>query len=160
MGFPILVHGKTTSLYESEPCGWGEMAGTALFLYYSLAITTKLSSHQQYLHPDYLSRCSPKSLPPYIDGLMQDCSNSIADALELLHTSLSHWCVSSLINVRRPSYLGFTRSISWLLMPWLLSSPEHQQPWYWLCRIGRSLSYLRKDFNYLCHINVEKWHKI
>ena len=33
------------------------------------------------------------------------------------------------LNVRGPSYLGFTRSISWLLMPWLLTSPGHQQPW-------------------------------
>ena len=53
------------------------------------------------------------------------------------------------LNVRGPSYLGLTRSISWLLMPWLLMSPGHQQPWYWLCWIGRFLSYLRKDFNYL-----------
>ena len=45
-------------------------------------------------------------------------------------------------------------------MPWLLASSGHQQPWYWLCRIGRSLCYLIKDFNYLCHINVEEWHKI
>ena len=63
------------------------------------------------------------------------------------------------LNVRGPSYLGLTRSISWLLMPWLLASPGHQQPWYWLYRMGRSLSYLRKDFNHLCHINVEEWHK-
>ena len=28
--------------------------------------------------------------------------------------------------------------ISWLLMPWILSSPGHQQPWYWLYRICRS----------------------
>ena len=41
-------------------------------------------------------------------------------------------------NVRGPSYLGLTRSISWLPMPWLLTSPGHQQPWYWLCRIHRS----------------------
>ena len=59
------------------------------------------------------------------------------------------------LNVRGPSYLGLTRSISWLLMPWLLTSPGHQQPWYWLCRICRSWSYLRKDFKYMCHINVE-----
>ena len=59
------------------------------------------------------------------------------------------------LNVREPSYLGLTRSISWLLMPWLLTSPGHQQPWYWLCRICRSWSYLRKGFKYLCHINVE-----
>ena len=56
------------------------------------------------------------------------------------------------LNVRGPSYLGLTRSISRLLMPWLLTSPGHQQPWYWL---SRSWSYLRKDFKYMCHINVE-----
>ena len=57
-------------------------------------------------------------------------------------------------NVRGPSYLGLAWSISWLLIPWLLTSPGHQQPWYWLCRICRSWSYLRKDFKYLCHINL------
>ena len=46
--------------------------------------------------------------------------------------------------MRGPSYLCLTRSILWLLVPWLLTSPGHQQPWYWLCRIGRFLSYLRK----------------
>ena len=64
------------------------------------------------------------------------------------------------LSVRGPSYLGLTRSISWLLMPWLLTSPGHQQPWYWLYRICWSFSYLRKDFKYLCHINVEEWHKL
>ena len=59
------------------------------------------------------------------------------------------------LNVRGPSYLGLTRSISWLLMPWLLTSPWHQQPWYWLCRTCRSWSYMRKDFKYLCHIDVD-----
>ena len=68
-----------------------------------------------------------------------------------------HWLT---LNVWGPSYLGLTRSISWLLMPWLLTSPGHQKPWYWLCRIGRFLSYLRKDLNYLRRINVEKWHKM
>ena len=63
------------------------------------------------------------------------------------------------LNVRGLSYLGLTRSISWLLMPWLLASPGHQQPWYWLCGIDRSLSYSTRNFNYLCHINVEEWHK-
>ena len=64
------------------------------------------------------------------------------------------------LKVRVQSYLGLTRSISWFLMPWLLTSPGHQQPWYWLCRIGMPWSYLRKDFNYLCHMNVEEWHKL
>ena len=64
------------------------------------------------------------------------------------------------LNVRGPSYLCLTRSISWLLMPWLLTSPGHQQPWYWLYRICTSLSYLRKNFKYLCHTSVEEWHKM
>ena len=55
------------------------------------------------------------------------------------------WSIKTL-NVRGPSYLGLTRSISWLLMPWLLTSQGHQQPWYWLCSICRSWSYLRMDF--------------
>ena len=38
------------------------------------------------------------------------------------------------------------RSKSWLLMPWLLASPGHQQPLYWLCRIDRSLSYSGRIF--------------
>ena len=62
------------------------------------------------------------------------------------------------LNMRGPSYLGLTRSISWLLMPWLITSPGHQQPWYWLSRICRS--FLRKDFKYLCQINVVEWHKM
>ena len=53
------------------------------------------------------------------------------------------------LNMQGLSYLGLTRLISCLLMPWLLASPGHQQPWYWLCVIDRPLSYLRKDFNTL-----------
>ena len=68
-------------------------------------------------------------------------------------------CKHLTLNVRGPCYLGLTRSISLLLMSWLLTLLGHQQPWYWLCRMGRSLSYLRKYFNHPCHINVEEWHK-
>ena len=89
---------------------------------------------------------------------MQERRNSIANALELhlsctkpsIYGPVSHhgvqlngllpvWHQASIwtnaeltLNVRGPSYLGLTRSISWLLMPWLLTSPGHQQPWYWL----------------------------
>ena len=69
-------------------------------------------------------------------------------------------CCMLTLNVRGLSYLGLTRSVSWLLMSWLLASPGHQQPWYWLCRMGRSLSYLRKDFHHLCDINVEEYHEM
>ena len=85
-------------------------------------------------------------------------------SVKVIHTSVSFYILSLIhaltLNVRGPSYFGLTRSISWLLMPWLLTSPGHQQPWYSLCIIGRFLSYLRKDLNYLHRINVEKWHKM
>ena len=45
------------------------------------------------------------------------------------------------LNMRGPNYLGLTGSISLLMMLWLLSSPAYQQQWYWLCRIGSSLSW-------------------
>ena len=41
-------------------------------------------------------------------------------------------------------------------MPRLLALPDHQHPLYWLYKIGRSLSSMRKDFNHLCHISIEK----
>ena len=63
------------------------------------------------------------------------------------------------LNVQGPSNPGLTRSISWLLMLWSLVSPGHQQSWYW-CKLGRSLSYMKKDFNYLCHVSVEEWQRL
>ena len=88
---------------------------------------------------------------------MHACTSKIT-ANEL--KSIEHVEPILTLNVRGPSYLGLTRSISWLLKPWLLTSPGHQQPWYRLYRICRSLSYMRKDFKDLCHINVEEWHKM
>ena len=41
------------------------------------------------------------------------------------------------------------------LAPYVISS--HDIDYTGPCR---SLSYLRKDFKYLCHINVEEWHKM
>ena len=57
----------------------------------------------------------------------------------------------------RLEYSRRYRSIPWLLMPWLLPSPGHQQPWYWLCRINGSLSSTKKDFNKLCHLIDKQW---
>ena len=51
------------------------------------------------------------------------------------------------LNVRGPSYLSLIRSMSWLLM--------HKELWYWQCRVCWSWSYVRKDFKYICHTNVE-----
>ena len=46
--------------------------------------------------------------------------------------------------------------IPWLLMPWLLKSPGHQQPWYSPCRTNRSLSSMRKNFNYRKTSNIRR----
>ena len=114
----------------------------------------------------------PKLMAQTDDQKVQESQKSKTDTCVAAATQTALFCLSALINVcsgyqnlltlnvRGPSYLGLTRSISWLLMPWLLTSSGHQQQWYWLCRIGRFLSYLRKDLNYLCRINVEKWHKM
>ena len=36
----------------------------------------------------------------------------------------------------------------------------HQQFWYWQCKRDGYLSSLRKDFHYLCDLNVENWWRI
>ena len=58
------------------------------------------------------------------------------------HDELQTWWAETLLQVLpckntlcQMNALVNTRSISWLLMPWLLTSPGHQQPWYWLCRV-------------------------
>ena len=55
----------------------------------------------------------------------------------------------------RRDYFGRTKSIPWLLMPWR----RKEQPWYWLCKMGRSFTSKRKNFNNLLHLIVEKWLK-
>ena len=44
----------------------------------------------------------------------------------LLGWSIRPPAMLNTLDVRGPSYLGLTRSISWLLLPWLLTSPGHQ----------------------------------
>ena len=49
-----------------------------------------------------------------------------------------------------------TRTRPWLLKPWLLKSPGHQQPMalYWLYMVERTLFFMRQDLNYQCHFIV------
>ena len=46
--------------------------------------------------------------------------------------------------------------MSWLLMPWLLMSPGHQQPWHWIHKMEILLSSLRVNFNN----NLQSFHVI
>ena len=54
-------------------------------------------------------------------------------------------------------YYGQIRSILWLLMAWLSTSPDHQQQWYWFRRINGSLSFKWMDFNYLHNLPIHQW---
>ena len=45
--------------------------------------------------------------------------------------------IGLILNVRRPNHFGSTKSISSLLIPWLLESPGRQHPCYWICQINK-----------------------
>ena len=124
--------------------------------WYSASVPVNIYEISYNIGPRYNGTRLYLSLPCNYNCLCIFCNKTNANTFVVGFYSSFFWTR----NVRGPSYLGLTRSISWLPMPWLLMSSGHQQPWYWLCRIGRFLSYLRKDFNYLRRINVEKWHKM
>ena len=122
-----------------------------------------LSSWVHTIANAFISKLSPKSVNFSPIRTMRIILSEIWMEIQIFYFKTKCFKTSSAIrrhneltlNVRGPSYLGLTRSISWLLMPWLLTSPGHQQPWYWQCRICKSWSYLRKDFKHLRHTNVE-----
>ena len=74
------------------------------------------------------------------------------------HTHPSQLLVLVLL---KPFYSRVTRSIPWLLMPWLFVSTDHEQQWHWICKINFSFSSKRKDFNTISVLrNDEKLLKI
>ena len=104
--------------------------------------------------PDFVVHAAAERRPDVVEGQKEATEGLNVTATETLCKAAGK---DRHLIILVPSYLGLTKSISWLLMPWLLASPGHQQQWYWLCKLSRSLSYMRKDFNYLCHISVEEW---
>ena len=109
-----------------------------------------------YEHAQLLNDGEFKSnLETYIPAATKFQNTLIALLAGFATVSLNQWTLT--FSVRGPSYPGLTRPISWLLMPWPLASPEHQQPSYWLCNLSRSISYRREAFNHLCHVSVEGW---
>ena len=56
--------------------------------------------------------------------------------------------------ILKTKYCQIPRSMPWLLMPWLLAPPVHQPPWYWQCRINRSLQWER--ISHTCTISKSR----
>ena len=67
------------------------------------------------------------------------------------------WSISLMLLIT--AYSGITRSMSWLLMPWLLVLSGHQQPWYWINTMQACLATLRNDLKNLNIVICEKWLK-
>ena len=79
----------------------------------------------------------------YIDGLVQDCSNSSALAMELLQSCTK----PSILSLPQPApsvlhYSQQTRSVLRVLMSELLVLSVHQHPFYWWCKMGPTLPYI------------------
>ena len=62
------------------------------------------------------------------------------------------------IGIVLPHYSSQIKSIPWLLMTWVLVSPGHQQTWFRLYGVNKSLLSTKKD--YLLLPSVEKWLKL
>ena len=63
-----------------------------------------------------------------------------------------NWCLASYFVIYSDVGDGIFRhwgSITCLLMPWLLKSPNFQQAWHWLCRTGSTYLSCRINFIYL-----------
>ena len=66
----------------------------------------------------------------------------------------------TIVKKLRPEYCKRSRSMAWLLIPWLLTLPGHKQQWCRYFRIKLSLSSRRKYLNNQCHLRVANVYKI
>ena len=64
----------------------------------------------------------------------------------------ANWYTRLTLNVWGPSYSGYLGQYHGPCV----ARTGHQQPCYWLCKLCRSLSHMKSDFHYLCHINLFK----
>ena len=104
----------------------------------------------------FICWCDTFKLMSSLDAFTDNSSQMSHCLSYLIHEKL---CVLFYLNLTLSgqglSYPGLTQSISWLLIPWLLASHDHQQSWYCRRKLGRSLSYMRRGFNFVCHVSVE-----
>ena len=85
--------------------------------------------------------------------------------LKMLSAKCRPFCLNLnvlILLVLRLEYSVRTRSISWLLMHWLLALPDHinchgMDNANGQCKLDRSLTSMGGNFNYLCHLKIDKW---
>ena len=65
----------------------------------------------------------------------------------VLHDKGVCWC-------RNRNIPGQLDQIVWLLAPWLLASPDHQEPYYWICRIQAHVFFSRGEIATTSAISV------
>ena len=87
--------------------------------------------HQTTSH--YLSQCWSRSMSTF--GVTKPQWGKDSFSKQLYLSCEVNWVVSIAVPVLKLEYSWRTRSMQWLLMPWLLVSPGHQYQRYWLCRI-------------------------
>ena len=66
------------------------------------------------------------------------------------------WCETFNPMALKLEYFWQIGSIPWLLMTWRHKEPGHQQPWYWLYRLNKSLTFRRKNCRYQHHLSIKK----
>ena len=125
----------------------------------SIALANKMS-HENYA---ILSSIKEQYCKSCLDVWVINSHNSEVVVISTCKHWLRLWQV---IVVMKPKLTlrvlkpGITRSMPWLLMPWLNVFLGYQQSWFGLFRVNRWLCLTKKNFTYLCHLNVKIWSKI
>ena len=98
-------------------------------LYYIVShICYKCNALLIFFYLSYLLSPSKIARPP----MQLSCAINWANNCKYCHACPFPLTTALTLLMLRTEYFAGNRSISWLLMPWLLSSPGHHQPWYWL----------------------------
>ena len=78
----------------------------------------------------YLNQCWPRSPTPY----------------GITRPQWVNWLINTSLAEVRIFQKNHCKAIPWLMMPWLLASPGHQQPCYWICLINNSMPSMRTNY--------------
>ena len=127
----------------------------------------KIHIHPSFMHKSYISSVPA---PGYVlsgaglrwrgDKPQQPCQQAILSILQCHVQSRQKYPCHCLVNInfviyrvlRYWTYEMITINLRELSI--ISDTFQVKHSWSWLCRIGKILSYMRKDFNYLYHVSV------